>query len=211
MGLLKELEGKNYQIDDQLARLVIATESETRTLRAATCILTITNLLLEAWREGIKPLSLTWFWLETSTFDAGDSHTFFVVDQARDRIVCEEMGITEGPEERSKFDRAVFEPENESRSSGLEAYWYGRFYQETKLGKLLSLASGWRRPKVLYRHDSRSDWDDSATGKGLANDRTRPVDRMPFATAANPKRRPFSLQDFGTVDFRVFFLWISCN
>jgi hypothetical protein len=158
--LLKDLEGKNYQIDDQLTQLVVATESETRILRAATCILTITNLLLETWQEGIKPLGLTWFWLETNTFDAGTSHTFFVVDRAGDRIVREEMRLIEGPERRSNFDRAVFEPDYESRSSGLAAYWYGRFYRETKLGKLCSLASGWRRPKVFYRHGSRSDLRD---------------------------------------------------
>jgi hypothetical protein len=156
--LLKELEGQNYQIDDQLTQLVVATESETRALKAATCILTLTNLILEAWQEGIKPLGLTWFWLETRMFDAGISHTFFVVDRAGNRIVREEMHLIEGPETSSRFDRAVFEPDNESRSSGLAAYWYGRFYQETKLGKLCMLASGWRRPKIFYQpHGLGSD------------------------------------------------------
>jgi hypothetical protein len=148
-GLLKELEGKNYQIDDQLTQLVVDTESETRTLRAATCILTITNLLLEMYREGVKPLSLTWFWLETSMSDAATFHTFFVVHQVGDRIVREEMRLVEGPEKG--FDRSVFEPDFDSRSSGLAAYWYGRFYQETTLGKLFMLASGWKRPKIFYQ------------------------------------------------------------
>ena len=84
-------------------------------------------------------------------FDAGTSHTFFVVDEEGDRIVCEEMTLDEGPETSETFDRAFFERHYSSRFSGLAAYWYGRFYRETKLGKRRMAASGWIRPKVFYR------------------------------------------------------------
>jgi len=153
--LLKELQGKNYRIDDQFTQLVVTTEYDSRILRTGTCILRLTNLLLESWKQGIKPLDLRWFWLETEEFDAGTSHTFFVVDEEGDRIVCEEMTLIEGP--GSKFDRAVFERHYGSRFSGLAAYWYGRFYQETKLGRRRVAASIWIRPKIFYRADLRSD------------------------------------------------------
>lgn len=55
-------------------------------------------------------------------FDAGTSHTFFVVDEEGDRIACEQMTLVEGPEARSTFDRAVFERDYRSRFSGLAAY-----------------------------------------------------------------------------------------
>lgn len=122
-------------------------------------MLPIATLLLEAWREGIRPLHLMWFWLET----AGDSDTFFVVDREGDRIIREEMRLVEGPETTSQFDRSVFEPEHNSRFSGVAKYWYGRFYQETKLGKRLMLVPGWIRPwigpKIFYYYsgDWRSD------------------------------------------------------
>ncbi len=157
-GLLKELEGKKFQIVDQLTQLIVTTESETRTVRARSWFIAIANLLLESWQAGIKPLELTWFWLETRHFDAGISHTFFVVDEVKDRIVCEEMKLVEGPEDHLTFDRGVLDADNNSRTSGLAPYWYGRFYRETKLGKLCMLASGWRKPKVFYHSDRlRSD------------------------------------------------------
>lgn len=151
--LLKELGDKKFQIDDQLTQLIVTMECETRILRAEPCILAVANLLLESRLVGIKPLDLRWFWLETRSFDAGTSHTFFVVDVMKDQIVREEMRLIEGPESSSNFDRTSFEADYDSRTSGLAAYWYGRFYQETKLGKFCLFASGWKRPKIFYPAD----------------------------------------------------------
>jgi len=152
--LLKELESKSYQVDDQLTRLLVATESETRKLAANCCALTVTNVLLEAWRQGIKPRHLIWFWLETDTFETGISHSFFVVDDEGDRIFREEMKLVEGPEPSSHFDRSMFGPAYDSRFNFNMRRWYGRFYQETKIGKSLMLVPAWVRfwtgPKIFY-------------------------------------------------------------
>lgn len=154
--LLRDLEGKSYRVENQLARLVIELESEIRTIEARGCIIEITGLLLDAWRQRIGPLELTWFWLETDSFDAGIAYTFFIVDRAGDRIFREHMRLIELPEDGLNFQRSVralFDPDNHSRTSGVAAYWYGQFYKETRLGKILTLASGWRKPRVFYRRD----------------------------------------------------------
>lgn len=155
-NLLSELEGKSYRTENQLTRLVIELGSETRTIQAHSCIIEITELLLEAWRQGIRPLELSWFWLETDSFDAGIAYTFFVVERAGDRILREHMRVIEPPEDHVSFERSVralFDSDNYSRTSGVAAYWYGRFYRETRVGKILTLASGWRKPRVFYRRD----------------------------------------------------------
>jgi hypothetical protein len=55
------------------------------------------------------------------------------------------MEIVEGPETRLQFDRSVFDPEYNSRFTGVARYWYCRFYQETKLGRSLMRAPWWVR------------------------------------------------------------------
>ncbi|WP_263366672.1 hypothetical protein [Edaphobacter bradus] len=161
--LLKDIEGQEFQIDDQLTAIDVTTETGSLALRGPNFNLKLANTILELRKEGIKPLAAKWFWWDKddSSSDPVISYVFFVVHDEEDKIVREEVRFLDYP--GSGFDPAVFESidsppfwSSEPRwDLAWAAYWYRRFYKETKVGQLMVL-----RPDVpvLYYYPEGRPW-----------------------------------------------------
>jgi hypothetical protein len=161
--VLKTLGDREFELEANLHSIVLTTESEVLSLKGSMFACGLASVIIGLWKQGTKPGATRWFWLESSisTEDPVASHSFFVVDDKADRIVRDEVQFldTIGGE----FDPAVLEyDENppfwtyKPRSgAALAAYWYRRFYRETKLGQLIVLETGAKRPVTYYYPEGR--------------------------------------------------------
>lgn len=148
--LLDDLEGRDFQIKDILTIVSVTTDAGSFELRGPLFHLQLVVAILELQKEGIKPFASEWFWFDSRDSDAGPwiGYSFFAVYQ--DKLVREEISFVDSP--GSGFDPAVFDSGDDSDDYSSwqlakAAYWYRRFYQEAKLGKLMVL-----RPDVPVLH-----------------------------------------------------------
>jgi hypothetical protein len=139
--LLQDLEGKRFQVEDNLTAISITTETGSLNLHGPPFNCRLAATILELLKEGIKPLASRWVWYDTdeSDTDPTTSYSFFVIHE--DRIVRERVSFLDF--HNSGFDPAVFDSGDDSDDSNWDlawaAYWYRRFYRETRVGQLMVL------------------------------------------------------------------------
>ena len=160
--LLKSLQGRQFEIEDNITSLRISTDAGSRDFQGPSFNRDLARLLVELSKEEISPFEARWLFYDkdSCTDDVMDRYQFFLV--AKDRIVREEEGFTDSPE--SGFDPTVFDSGDKippiwlshpQLDSAWAAYWYRKFYTETKIGKLMVL-----RPDnpVLYHYPEGRRW-----------------------------------------------------
>jgi hypothetical protein len=153
-----ELEGKDFQIEDDLIRVRVTTPVGSFELRGLSFHLKVAVVILELQKEGIKPFASQWFWYDTDESDTSPTtrYSFFVIH--KDKIVREEISFLDYS--GSGFDPAAFDSGDDSDDDSpwqlaQAAYWYRQFYQEMKLGQLMVL-----RPDtpVLHYYPEGRPW-----------------------------------------------------
>jgi hypothetical protein len=153
--LLEALKDNNYQVEDDLVAVNITTEAGSLRLQGPTFNCKLAGIILELRREGIKPFASEWFWYDTDESDTDPtvSYSFFVADG--DNIVRESVSFLDYS--GSGFDPAVFDSVDDSSDSdwflARAAYWYRRFYRETRIGQLMVLRPS--MPVLHYFPDGR--------------------------------------------------------
>lgn len=155
--LLRGFDGKNFSLEDQLTSFTLKTDSGALEVRGVSFNLKMAATLLELQREGIKAFATRWFWYgkDTSTTDPTDSYNFFVVGD--DRIVRDEIRFLDYA--GSGFDPAIFGSFEEGDDgdewfAAWAAFWYRRFYQETRIGQLTVLRPD--KPELHYYPEGRA-------------------------------------------------------
>lgn len=139
--LLRELNGQEFKLQDELTSIAIERESEQFRIKGPSFNLKLALSLLELQREGIKAFATRWFWYdkESSSTDPTDSYRFFVAHESN--IVRTEVLFLDYS--GSGFDPTVWESydadDDENWLVAWAAYWYRRFYKETQIGQLMIL------------------------------------------------------------------------
>ncbi len=153
--LLENLKGNSYQVEDNLVAVRVTTAAGSLRLQGPTFNCKLATILLELQREGVKPFASEWFWYDTDESDTDPtvSYSFFVADG--DNIVRESVSFLDYL--GSGFDPAVFDSGDDSSDSdwflARAAYWFRRFYRETRAGQLMVLRPS--MPVLHYYPDGR--------------------------------------------------------
>ncbi len=168
-ALLDEVKGRDFQIEDTLTIVRVVTDESSFELRGSTFHLKAAVTILDLQKEGVKPFASRWFWFDTGESDTTPTknYAFFVIHE--EEIIREEISFLDYPD--SGFDPTIFEAGDDARRSSWlrhlippsseaswqlasAAYWYRRFYRETKMGQLMVLRPDW--PELHYFPEGRS-------------------------------------------------------
>jgi hypothetical protein len=144
---LVDLRDKQVEADSLMSGVVVKTFAGQERFAGSPFGRNLLYVLVRLHKDGVNPFAATWFFYDTDTSqDAVTCYTFFLVCDGK--IAWESVSIFRDPGD-SEFNPAVFKEPNQGldwiwvkdsyRGRAETAFWYRKFYIETKAGQLMLL------------------------------------------------------------------------